>query len=181
VRHNAIKKNNHNENELSVAKTFKIILGGLIMPLLLSCKMTEQEQKADCEALMNDMINFGQKMLREHGEFYPYAASMKLDGSIVSISADTGEELPKGEEVMKVLASGLRESAAAKTIKASAIFFNITLHKPTAAGETDAIQVSLEHRDGWSGEVYFPYKLSKGNKLQVGQIFATRNQRQIFQ
>jgi hypothetical protein len=39
--------------------------------------------KADAETLLNAVMPFAERMLAEHGEFYPYGAAMKPDGEIV--------------------------------------------------------------------------------------------------
>ena len=54
--------------------------------------------KQDVQTLMNEWIVFAKQMLDEHGEFYPYGAAMKFDGEIISISGDTGEEMPPSQE-----------------------------------------------------------------------------------
>jgi hypothetical protein len=38
--------------------------------------------KDDVEKLMNALLPFAEKMLREHGEFYPYGGAMSADGKI---------------------------------------------------------------------------------------------------
>src|SRR5437588_831558 len=59
--------------------------------------------KEDCEKLMNSLLPFAEKMLREHGEFHPFGGAMKPDGDIVHHGAYTGQELPKGQELVDLL------------------------------------------------------------------------------
>jgi hypothetical protein len=55
--------------------------------------------KRESEMLMNALLPLAEKMLKEYGEFYPYAGCMKLDGSIVDIGAtDPDTDRPKSKD-----------------------------------------------------------------------------------
>lgn len=43
--------------------------------------------KAEAEKLMNSAMPLAIKMLKEHGEFYPYGATLTIDGRIIDHGA----------------------------------------------------------------------------------------------
>jgi hypothetical protein len=56
--------------------------------------------KQESEALLSALLPFAEKMLREHGEFYPYGGYMKPDRTIVQL----GREGKSGTDEMRRLA-----------------------------------------------------------------------------
>lgn len=48
--------------------------------------------KNDCEKLMTSMLPFAQKMLRQHGEFFPYGGALDEHGAVVAVGATDGRE-----------------------------------------------------------------------------------------
>jgi len=57
----------------------------------------------DLDELLNVSLEFAKKMLKEHGEFYPFGASMGANGRITMDGATTGEEKPPSQELLDVL------------------------------------------------------------------------------
>jgi hypothetical protein len=57
--------------------------------------------------------------------------------------------------------------------------FDVTVTLPDSRRKSDAIQVSLEHSEGYSAEVFFPYQLVE-NKLVYGETFAQRGKADVF-
>ena len=111
-------------------------------------------------------------MLRQYGELYPYGGYMKPDGEIVDIGAsDPGIYHPKSKDLIYVLRTSLQDLAERNECKAVGMVFDVTVTLPNADRTSDAIQVSLEHADGYSAEVFFPYQLVE-NKLVYGETFA---------
>jgi hypothetical protein len=45
-----------------------------------------QPGAAESETLLNAALPFAQKMLRDHGDFYPYAYTLKPDGTIATVA-----------------------------------------------------------------------------------------------
>jgi len=50
---------------------------------------------------------------------------------------------------------------------------------PSSGQKSDAIAVSLNHRDNYSVIVLFPYQLKNG-KLSLGEIFAQKGEADVF-
>jgi hypothetical protein len=82
------------------------------------------DAKQDSERLINDLLPLAEKMLREYGEFYPYAGSgyIKPDGQIVELGADDPDtDRAKSKDLIYVLRTSLQELARTKQIRAAAI------------------------------------------------------------
>jgi hypothetical protein len=119
-------------------------------------------------------------MLAEHGEFYPFAATMKADGDITSIGADTGEEQPASKALTDFLVGAFREKARRREIRATGICFDVRTVLPGRSERVDAICARLEHEDGEAVDVFLPYRKGGRGHLEFGELFATQGQRLIF-
>ena len=138
-----------------------------------------QESKTECEALLNEAMPLAEKMLREHGEFYPYGYEMTSAGVIKLTAGYTDTDRPKSAVIIDLLIEGFRQDAAAKKIKATALVYDMLVVPPGARAKSDAIAVALDHRDNYSVIVIFPYVLDHGN-LTVGTPFAQKGESRIF-
>lgn len=128
---------------------------------------------------MNSLMPFAEKMLRKHGEFHPFGGAMKRDGEIVLHGAYTDNELPKGQEAVDLLTEAFHRSAMNGDYIATAIVHDIRTIPPGEREKTDAICVSLDHRDDYSVNVMFPYTLKHG-ELSLRPPFATKGDGKIF-
>jgi len=136
--------------------------------------------KQDSENLMNTILPLAEKMLRQHGEFYPYGGYMKPDGTVVEVGAsDPDTDHPTPKDLVYVVRSSFQELAERRQCKAVAMVFNVTVALPNSGQKSDAIQVSVEHSEGYSAEVFFPYQLVE-NKVVYGETFAQRGKADVF-
>lgn len=136
--------------------------------------------KQESETLMNALLPVAEEMLRKYGEFYPYGGYMKPDGTIVQVGAsDPDTDHPKSKDLIYVLRSSFQDLAQRGKCKAAAMVFDVTVTLPNSEHNSDAIQVSLEHSEGYSTEVFFPYQLIE-NKLVYGEIFAQQGKAEVF-
>jgi len=58
---------------------------------------------------MNMLVPFAEKMLREHGGFFPYGGAMMPDGSMQHFGATDGTEHPKPKDLFDLLVAKFRE------------------------------------------------------------------------
>lgn len=56
---------------------------------------TRKTAKADCEALVSVLVPFAEKMLREHGEFHPFAGGLSKTGKVELVGATNGALSPR--------------------------------------------------------------------------------------
>lgn len=106
--------------------------------------------KQESEMLMNAVLPVAERMLKEHGEFYPYGGCMMLDGSIMHIGAsDSDTDYPKSRDLLFVLKDSFREMASRRECKAVALVFNVSITLPNADEKSDAIQLDPDqtHRE----------------------------------
>lgn len=136
--------------------------------------------KQEVEELMSDLLPLAKRMLSEDGEFYPYGGCMTLEGKITHVGAQIkGTDKPKSEPLIELLREDFKKAAGENKCKATAIIFDVRIRPPGSEEKSDAIQVCLDHKDGYSAEVFFPYRLEDG-KIIYGSTFAQRGDGLIF-
>jgi hypothetical protein len=135
--------------------------------------------------LVDSLLPFAERLLRERGEFLPFGAWTPLDGKIRWVAAEGETEYPGSQALLDILVSNFSKEAAEGKLLATAICLD-TRFRPSAEAETtDAICFRLE---SWAGEalaVYVPYKLQKDplgkdNIVETGEMSATAMTPQIF-
>ena len=129
---------------------------------------------------MNAVFPLAEKMLRDYGEFYPYGGYLRPDGEIVDVGAEYPDtHYPKSRDLIHVLRSSFQEMVRTKRCKAVAIVFDIVVSLPEAGGKSNAIQMCLDHIDGYSAEIFFPYQIING-EIVYGETFAQEGKHEIF-
>ena len=137
--------------------------------------------KQESEKLMNAILPFAKTMLKQYGEFYPYGGYMRLDGTIVDVGAEDSEtDRPQSRDLIHVLRSDFRELARNRQCKAAAVVFDVAVKVPNSDRKSDAIQICVDHEDGYSVEVFFPYQIVN-NEVVYGSTFAQEGKREIFE
>ena len=117
--------------------------------------------------------------MKKHREFYPFAAVLHMDDSVVLTDSYDGNEHPESKDVLADLIQIHKQLATEGKIKASGIVWNASV--ASADGKpTDAIIVSLEHKDDYSVIVGEPYKIGIFKKISFGNLFAMEGKHDIF-
>ncbi len=137
------------------------------------------DPKADSESLMNAALPFAEKMLKQHGEFYPYAFTLQADGTIGMVAGYDGRERPPSLDIIQVLKDGLRADAVAHKIVASAIVSDILITDRLTGAKTNAISIALDHKEQYSVVVLFRYTLH-GSSLSLEDPTAEKGASDIF-
>jgi hypothetical protein len=137
--------------------------------------------KFESEMLMNAVLPVAERMLKQYGEFYPYGGCMRLDRSITHIGAtDSDTDHAKSRDLLFILKDSFREMASRRECKAVAAVFGVSITLPNSDEKSDAIQVkNVEHADGYSVQVFFPYRLADG-ELIYGETFAQQGKCEVF-
>ncbi len=138
--------------------------------------MTPKEQ---CEVLLDKLLPFAEEQMKKHREFYPFAAVMLMDDSIELTGSYDENERPESKDVLQTLTQIHKQLACEGKIKASGIVWNASVAS-TDGKPSDAIIVSLEHKDDYSVIVGEPYKVSLFKKVTFGNLFAMEGQHDIF-
>ena len=137
-------------------------------------------QKAELEKLLDAALPFAQQMLATHGEFYPYGATMDTTGKISNVGGYTDDEHPKSTEVIDLLKQAYRRNGEAGKIMACALVYDIRTIPPGQTDKTDAVAVDLDHRDGLSLVMVYPYKIGADKKVQLATPYAVKGANGIF-
>jgi hypothetical protein len=137
------------------------------------------DSKADCEALMNAVLPFAEQMLATYGEFIPFGGAMRPNREIVSIAGYDGNEHPRSVDVIALLKGAFVDAASKGEYLATAIVYDVRVKLSATEKKSDAIAVALDHRDGDSIIVLFPYKIDAG-KPTLGVAFAQKGDADIF-
>ncbi len=135
--------------------------------------------KEEVEDLMNELIPFAQKMLAEHGEFFPFGGVITSKGEIIHVGVSDGNEKPPSQKLIELMVEGFRAKAKTGEYRATAILFDVKVQIPESKEKTDAIQANLDHIDGYSVEVFLPYKIEKSG-VTYGEMFAQKGKSDIF-
>jgi len=136
--------------------------------------------KNDSERLMNGVLPFAERMLRDYGEFHPYGGYLRPDGELVQVGAhDPDTEYPKAKDLIYVLRSAFQEMARDGRCKAVAIVFDVKVKLSGSEGKSDAVQISLDHVNGYSVDVFFPYQIVN-REVIYGKTFAQAGKHEIF-
>jgi len=142
----------------------------------------EEQVKKDQETIMKAGLYFGEELLYDYGEFYPYGFALKKDGGIHSMGTYDGDENPSSEAVIQQLKDIFIQSAKDENIVLFAVFYDVEITEEESDDETSAIAAFTEHREGKiSQTLYHPYKLEE-NKVVFNEEenFVMDGEREIF-
>jgi len=137
------------------------------------------DPKADCEALIGLVLPFAEQMLTTCGAFIPFGGAMRPDGQIVSIGGYDENEHSQSTNVIALMKRGFVEAARRGEYKATAVVYDVRVELPSTEEKSDAIAVSLNHRDNYSVVVLYPYKIDGGEPI-FGTVFAQEGEADIF-
>ena len=134
--------------------------------------------KEECEVLLEALLSASEHLLKKNGEFYPIGAVLSNDATATFTAVQSDNEFPDSQSVIQDLVSSHRQMAQQNEIKASGIAWNATC--ASDGKKSDAIIVSLEHRDDYSVIVGVPYKIGLFKKVKFGELFAEDGNNDVF-
>ena len=137
------------------------------------------EPTDEIQELLNFLLPYAERMLNEHGEFYPYAAALDSGGELNAVGAERGGDSPDVGELLLALHEGLRERAAEGAIRASAIAADVTLTDPESGETTDAVQVELDHANADAVDIFVPYE-TEAEGIRFGELVAAEGREPVF-
>ncbi len=120
-------------------------------------------------------------MLAEHGELYPYGATMSLSGEITDVGAHIeGDDKPASEALIDLITQRLQEQSRRGTLRAAGICYDVRIVPPGALGECDAVCCSLEHMNGEATNIFQPFARGRDGAIEYGEMFAFRREAKFF-
>lgn len=135
--------------------------------------------KEECEVLLDALLSASENFLKKNKDFYPIGAVMTQDGTTAYTAIHSDNEFPDSESIISELTTVHKTKAENNEIKASGIAWNATIVSSDGK-KSDAIIVSLEHRENYSVIVGLPYKFGLFKKIQFGGLFAEEGKNDIF-
>ena len=105
--------------------------------------------------------------------------TMDKNGKTVAVSGYDSRERPPSSDLIRQLKKVFVSGAKSGAYKATALVYDVRINLPGTGAKSDAIAVSLNHRDNYSVVVFFPYKFESA-KLVVGDPIANQGEADIF-
>jgi hypothetical protein len=149
-------------------------------------KPPSRTPQEECEHLMNAVLPIAEQSLTDRREFYPFGATLSARGGVALLDAWMGAEHPPADDALAALEETFRDGAAKHRIKATALVVDVLLVPPGKRTQRDAIEVRLDHRDGYSVRIVFPYSFpARASGLDEGSVvleepFALQGEWKIF-
>jgi hypothetical protein len=137
------------------------------------------EPNADCKSLVDAVMPLAKQMLDRKGDFSPYGAAMTADGRITSVGTNEGQALPASIAVIRDLKAVFIAGAKERKFKATALVYKVSITLPASGRQSDVVAVSLNHRDGSSVKLLFPYTIESKSAV-VGQVIAQKGEADVF-
>ena len=113
---------------------------------------------AEAERLLAPNLELARGLLQDGGELRPFAAAITDEGKIQHLAGIPGGATLRAGEVVALLERSLRDQAQTAPYRAAAIVADVRMEVDGEDDPQPALQISLEHRDGYCVEVLFPYR-----------------------
>lgn len=136
--------------------------------------------KEDVELLLNELMPLAEERLAQNREFYPFGAAVDENGELVRTQAWTGDEEPSASDLVDSLVATFQQQAEGEEIRASAILIDCLTVPPGETEKVDAVAARLDHLDGYSAVVFFPYTIGPDGAVTFAEPFAHEGDDEIF-
>ena len=136
--------------------------------------------KEQAEALMKSGLPIAQAKIAGSADFDAFGAVMTKDGAIEPVSPPSETEQNAALDPIDLLEKGFRARAGSGELRATAIFVSARVQPPDEAGTTDAIEVLIEHREGYCANVFYPYARAEDGTVSYRAPFAVPRDGTIF-
>jgi hypothetical protein len=136
--------------------------------------------KEDVELLLNELMPHAEERLAQSREFYPFGAAVDDKGELVRTEAWTGDEEPSASDLVDSLVATFQQQAEEEEIRASAILIDCLTVPPGETEKVDAVAARLDHLDGYSAVVFFPYTIGPDGAVSFAEPFAHEGDDEIF-
>lgn len=131
--------------------------------------MTSDKKQA--EMLMNDLLQFAEKMLGSHAEFHPFGGYLTCQESVVHVGVSPDFHWENAQQRVTALTGSLKSIAVDKQPLVVGIATSVSM---SVGGESrDAVRIFLEHQSGYSADVFFYYRIVEGN-VSIDDVRAQR-------
>lgn len=127
-------------------------------------------------ALLRVLLPFARDTISEHGEFYPFGATMLPDGELQTAATWEGSGRPSADEVLDAVRVSLRRRADRHELLATGVVAGVTIE---TGSFPLGIRVELEHRDVDPVTWVVPYR-SDDAGYEEGEPFTIAAERRMW-
>jgi hypothetical protein len=161
-----------------VARTWALALVASA-PLAARAGDVPPEAAEDVKVLLENAIAVARATLAKEGRFHPFAFFMASDGRVQRVTPKQDVALPSPDEVFALLQAAFRQRAEAGECRAVALVADVVISLP-GGGQGDALQVGVEHRDGYCQDFFHPYEREPDGTLRFGEPLSRRRRGAVF-
>ena len=137
------------------------------------------EPREDVQLLVDASLASARKTLAEQGDFHPFAFFMNPQGALQRLTPKADASLPEPDALVDLLQRAFRQRAEAGEARAIAVVADVVIAVP-GGGESDALQIGIEHRSGWCRNLFYPFQRSEGGELLFGDEISGRRAGVVF-
>jgi hypothetical protein len=135
--------------------------------------------QSESDEILDVVLSAAESLIAKQGEFFPFGATMDRSGEIAMAGGYLGIEDSPAAEVIALLKEGFHAGALTGEYRVTAIAYAVTFQLPAATSKSDAVAVNIDHEEGNSVIVCFPYTVSAG-AVKLGEAFAQEGTYEIF-
>jgi hypothetical protein len=139
----------------------------------LAARKDRSAGERDAQMLMNVVMDEAQARLRERGRFAPFAACVDAGGQVELMAGAASSAERTAREIVEALEDALRERIRNHGLRSGAVASDVQFGKRNSGELREAVQLHIEHEDGYCVDIYVPYRLRKqrwgrgGGRLRV--------------
>ncbi len=134
--------------------------------------------KLESEELLNDGLAIARALLIKDGQFKPFASGLTRNREVERV-AGLSRDKHSSREIVQLLEQSLRGEADERNYRAIAIVSDVRFEMEGDPEPKAAVQVTLEHRDGYCVNVIAHYKRSD-EALEYGTLMASPRSGRVF-
>jgi hypothetical protein len=135
--------------------------------------------QSDSEEILDVVLPAAESLIAKQGEFFPFGATMDRSGAIAMAGGYLGIEDSPAAEMIALLKEGFHAQALTGEYRVTALAYAVTVQLPGASSKSDAVAVNIDHEEGDSVIVCFPYTVSDG-VVTLGEGFVQEGTYEIF-
>jgi hypothetical protein len=137
------------------------------------------ETAEDARILVENSIAVARSALAKEGRFDPFGFFVAPDGRVQRVTPRRDVALPGPAESLALLEAAFRQRAQAGECRAMALVADVVIALP-GGGQSDALQVAIEHRSGYCQDLFHPYERSSDGTIRFGEPISSRRKGKVF-
>jgi hypothetical protein len=134
----------------------------------------------DLNALLNDLLSFAERMLAEHGEFYPFGGSIVAAGKHVSVGAKRSSDRPKSQELIDIMTNAFRSQASKEGFVLRAFASTFASFRRGRSTRQTRFSSPWSARTGDAVDVFVSYAQVPDGEFSYGEVFASERTPTMF-